>query len=103
MEVGLHSSVNAIPRGQMVTGASFIDIFVPHNFPFLVSFSQILAVGDDFGRLWLYDVKGTDLTDGAGENSVTKKKKMSLALEEMRENMEELEARFKAKDDFKKW
>ena len=64
---------------------------------------QILAVGDDFGRLWLYDVKGAETGEGGGDSSVTKKRKMTVALEEMRENMEELESRFKAKNDLKKW
>ena len=64
---------------------------------------QILAVGDDFGRLWLYDVKGADSGDATGDNSVTKKRKMALALGEMRENMEDLEARHKAKEELKKW
>ena len=58
-------------------------------------------MGDDFGRLWLYDVQGTETGDC--DSSVTKQRKMTDALEEMRENMEDMEARFKAKNELKKW
>ena len=53
------------------------------------------------GRLWLYDVKCADGTDGG--TSVSKREKMVLALAEMQENMEEIEARLRAKEELKKW
>lgn len=62
---------------------------------------QALAVGDDFGRVWLFDIKATE--EGGRDADAAKRRKMGAALEEMRENMADLEARARANENFKKW